>query len=109
MGLEDDDGADAMAYVVHTGRKIRAKKMKPRLWYDEDRADPEDQFMKHVCFIDVYLFRIALQPLHISHNRNFEYHRNNIDRVIAQCIDEECPFYIATSQIANEKTFTIRK
>ena len=29
--------------------------------------------------------------------------------IIAQCIDETCPFYIAASQIANEKTFTIRK
>ena len=40
---------------------------------------------------------------------NFEYHRNCNDRVIAQCIDEQCPFSIAASQIANEKTFTIRK
>ncbi|KAE8805271.1 hypothetical protein D1007_18675 [Hordeum vulgare] len=109
LGLEDDDGVDAMAYVLPNGRKSRARKMKPMLWYDEDKADPHDQFVKHLCFIDVYPFRTALQTLHISHNRNFEYHRNCNDRVIAQCIDEECPFYIAASQIANEKTFTIRK
>ena len=83
--------------------------MKPWIWYDENRADPPDQFVKHLCFIDVYQFRTALQTLHISHNRNFEYHKNCSDRVIAQCIDEQCPFYIAASQIANEKTITIRK
>ncbi|KAE8803609.1 hypothetical protein D1007_20560 [Hordeum vulgare] len=109
LGLEDDDGADAMVYVLPNGRKSRAKKMKPRLWYDEDRADPQDQCVKHLCFIDAYQFRTALLTVNISHNRNFEYHRNCNDKVLAQCIDEECPFYIAASQIANEKTITIRK
>ena len=110
LGVEDDDGAEALAYVLPNGRKSRAKKMKKRLWYDENRAHPAEQFVKHLCFIDVYhQFRNALQTMHIAQNRNYEYHRNCSDRVIAQCIDETCPFYIAASQIANEKTFTIRK
>ena len=109
LGVEDDDGAEALAYVLPNGRKSRAKKMKKRLWYDEKRAHPAEQFVKHLCFIDVYQFRNALQTMHIAQNRNYEYHRNCSDRVIAQCIDETCPFYVAASQIANEKTFTIRK
>ncbi|KAE8770680.1 Ankyrin-3 [Hordeum vulgare] len=60
LGLEDDGGADAMSYVLPNGRKSRAKKMKPRLWYDQDIADPKDQFVKHLCFIDVYQFRTTL-------------------------------------------------
>ncbi|XP_073352516.1 uncharacterized protein [Aegilops tauschii subsp. strangulata] len=109
LGVEDDGGAEALAYVLPNGRKSRAKKMKKRLWFDEHRAHPEEKFVKHLCFLNVYQFRTALQTLHIAQNRNFVYHRNCSDRVIAQCIDEQCPFYIAASQIANEKSFTIRK
>nr|XP_040258766.1 nucleoporin GLE1-like [Aegilops tauschii subsp. strangulata] len=109
LGVEDDDGAEALAYVLSNGRKSRAKKMKKRIRYDEERAHPNEQFVKHLCFIDVYQFRNALQTMHIAQNKNYEYHRNCSDRVIAQCIDETCPFYVAASQIANEKTFTIRK
>ena len=34
---------------------------------------------------------------------------NNKDRVTCKCSQEGCPFYIVASQIANEKTFCIRK
>ena len=65
LGVEDDDGAEALAYVLPNGRKSRAKKMKKRLWYDENRAHPAEQFVKHLCFIDVYQFRNTLQTMHI--------------------------------------------
>ena len=86
------------------------------------------QFAVKLYFRDVYQFRVALMNYHIAQLRAFSYHRNNSDRIIAKCktiIDPDekkkkkkdriiskvnnCPFYITASQIANEKTFCIRK
>jgi hypothetical protein len=108
---EDDDGA-AMAWAVPSGRKSRAKKKATRVWYDEDRLQPEDQLCLKMCFTDVYQFRRALQNLHIAQLRNFAYHRNGPNRVIAECSERKtvgCKFHMTGSTIGKEKTFCLRK
>jgi hypothetical protein len=46
-------------------RKSRAKKAKERIWYDENRENPEQQLMLKLCFRDVYQYKEALSRLHI--------------------------------------------
>ena len=106
---DDDDGSEQLRWVLPSGRKSRAKKRKPMNWYDERRLQPEEQLCLQMCFRDVYQFREALQTLHIAQLRNFEYHRNCKDRVIAKCSEEGCPFYMVGSEIKGEKTFCLRK
>jgi hypothetical protein len=64
--LSDDDGFEAMNFVLPKGKKSRAKKMKARMWYDELRLQPEERLCLKLCFVDVYQFRRALQQLHTS-------------------------------------------
>ncbi|KAE8801876.1 translation initiation factor IF-2-like [Hordeum vulgare] len=104
---EEDDGAVPLQFVL--GNKSRAKIPKPRIWYDEDRDSPELQFVKKLCFESVYQFRRALLTFHIAQNRNYQFHRNCNDRIIAVCRQEQCPFFIAASVVAKESTFCIRK
>ena len=123
---DTDDDEYVKQFALASGRKRQLKKMKKRVWYDEDRMNAHEQFAVKLCFRDVYQFRIALMNYHIAQLRQFSYHRNNSDRIIAKCkmiIDPEekkkkdrivsrvnnCPFYITASQIENEKTFCIRK
>jgi hypothetical protein len=106
---EDDDGFETMSWALPKGRKSRAKKMDPRVWYNESRLHPEQGLCMKMCFQDVYQFRRALQTLHIAQLRNFRYHRNCKDRVMAVCSTEGCPFYMIGSVIKNEKTFCLRK
>jgi hypothetical protein len=92
LGSDDDDGAaENLAWVLPSNRKSRAKKKKPRQWYDETRMQPEEQLCLKMCILDVYQFRRALQKHHIAQLRNFRYHRNNKDRIIAKCSEEGCP------------------
>nr|XP_045086430.1 uncharacterized protein LOC109771369 [Aegilops tauschii subsp. strangulata] len=109
LSEEDNDGAQIPCVKLPADRKSRAKKRKPRVWYDEQRENPEEQFMKKLCFLDLTQFRRALLNFHISQNRNHAFHRNCPDRIIAVCKFENCPFFIAASQIAHEKTFCIKK
>ena len=88
---------------------VGPKKQKPRIWYSEDRESPELQFVKKLCFDNVYQFRRALLTFHIAQNRNYQFHRNCNDRIIAVCTHEDCPFFIAASMVGKEKTFCIRK
>ncbi|KAK1646972.1 hypothetical protein QYE76_064777 [Lolium multiflorum] len=106
----DDDGF-VSKFVPASGRKRRLKKMKKRVWYDETRANPHEQIGMKLCFTDVYQFRRALRTYHIAQLRNFQYWRNDSDRIIVFCPreDDGCPFYISASKIAHEKTFCIRK
>jgi hypothetical protein len=67
---DDDDGYEAMKFVLPVGRKTRTKKQKPRMWYNECRLQSEEQQTLKMCFVDVYQFRRALQQLHISQLRN---------------------------------------
>ncbi|CAM0944733.1 unnamed protein product [Alopecurus aequalis] len=104
----DDDGY-VKKIVLTSGMKRRLKKLKKRQYYDPTRADAHDQFAIKLCFKDVYEFRVALRNYHIAQLRNFRFHRNNSDRVIVQCTQEDCPFFISASNIAHERTFCIRK
>jgi hypothetical protein len=109
---EDDDGFEPLAFVLPKGRKSRAKKQPPRVWYDQNREIPEQQFILKLCFTDVYQFREALCRLHIVQVRNFHYHRNSPERIIVWCKEKEkynCQFYMTASKIKNEKTFCIKK
>ena len=100
-----------MSWAIPNGRKSRAKKRKPRQWYDESRLRPEEGLCFQMCFLDVYQFRRAVQTLHIAQLRNFRYHRNCKDRVIVHCAQgkDKCPFYMVGSVIKGEKTFCLRK
>ncbi|CAM0877022.1 unnamed protein product [Alopecurus aequalis] len=109
---EDDDHFQPLAFILPKKRKSRAKKAKPRVWYDESRENPEQQFKLNLCFKDVYQFRQALCRLHIVQVRNFVYHRNCKDRIIVCCKEKEkysCPFYMMASQVGKEETFCIKK
>ncbi|KAK1644044.1 hypothetical protein QYE76_061849 [Lolium multiflorum] len=86
---EDDDGYEPLPFVLAGGRKSRGKMAKERVWYDDSRQNPEQQFMVGLCFKDVYQFRQALARLHIVQVRNFHYHRNTPDRIIVWCKDKQ--------------------
>ncbi|KAM0849442.1 hypothetical protein ACQ4PT_053734 [Festuca glaucescens] len=111
LGDTDDDDGFVSKFVSASGRKRRLKKMKKRVWYDETRANPHEQIAVKLCFTDVYQFRRALRTYHIAQLRNFEYWRNDSDRIIVLCprADTGCPFYMSASKIAHEQTFCIRK
>ena len=113
LKVEDDDGYEPIPFVQPKGgRKSRAKKPKERVWYDETRQNPEQQFRIALCFRDVRQFREALSRLHIVQVRNFHFHRNTPDSIIVWCKQKDkfgCQFYMTTSKIKNEKTFCIKK
>jgi hypothetical protein len=106
---DDNDGFEAMNFVLPNGKKSRAKKMKARMWYDERRFQPDEQLCLKLCFVDVYQFRRAVQQLHIAQLRNYYLHRNCKGRVIAKCLEKGCPFFMVGSQVGSEKTFCLRK
>ena len=111
FNAEDDDGFELMSWVQPKGRKSRAKKKEKRIWYDENRQEPQDQFCLKMCFKDVYQFRAAVENLHVTQLRNYRNHRNCKDRVMVVCSEEEkgCPFFMIGSEIKGEKTFCLRK
>ena len=41
---EDDDGFEPLSFLLPKGRKSRAKNQTERVWYDETRDHPEQQF-----------------------------------------------------------------
>jgi hypothetical protein len=114
LAEDDDDGHEHLPFFIPKGRKSRAKKQPQRIWYDEKRQNPEQQFMLKLCFKDVYQFREALARLHITQVRNFHYHRNTPDRIIVWCKEDRkekynCQFYMSAAKIKNENTFCIKK
>ncbi|KAK1651807.1 hypothetical protein QYE76_069612 [Lolium multiflorum] len=64
INVDDDDGFQEPIFVQPKGRKSRAKKYKPRVWYDENRENPTQQFILKLCFRDVYQFRESLARFH---------------------------------------------
>ena len=111
---EDDDEFEPVPFVLPNGRKSRAKKQTEKVWYDETRENPEQQFRLKLCFKDVYQFRQALCRLHIVQVRNFHYHINCPDMIIVWCEPEKkerykCQFFISASQIKHEKTYCFNK
>ncbi|KAE8806570.1 hypothetical protein D1007_17386 [Hordeum vulgare] len=106
---EVDDGHESPAFVLHTSKKSRAKKTKPRIWYNEKLEQPHHQLCMSMCFKNRQQFREALLSLHITHARNFRYHRNSHKRIIACCKQEKCKFCIVAALIKGENTFAIKK
>ena len=112
IGSSDDDGV-VKKLKSRSGRKNKLKKLKKRIWYDPNRANPHEQFCKKLCFTDVVQFRLALRSFHIAQLRNFKYQRNDSGRIIVNCTDigrkAGCTFHLTASTVAHEKTFVIRK
>jgi hypothetical protein len=108
MESGDDDGF-IKKFCLPSGNKRRLKKMKKRVWYDANRENAHEQFDVKLCFTDVYQFRVALRNFHIAQLRNYHLHRNTPNRIIAECSEKGCPFYMTASIIKHEKTFCIRK
>jgi hypothetical protein len=114
LSEEADDGHEPLPFMQPKGRNSRAKKQPERTWYDENRENPEQQFMLRLCFKDVYQFREALARLHITQVRNFHYHRNTPNRIIVWCKPEKklkykCKFYMCAAKIKHENIFCIKK
>ena len=95
----DDDGFEPLSFVLPKRGKSRAKKRPPRIWYDDRRLQAHEQLCLKMCFINVDQFRNALINLHIAQSRNYMYHRNSNVRIIVQCINENCPFYMVASSL----------
>ncbi|KAE8802790.1 hypothetical protein D1007_21438 [Hordeum vulgare] len=106
---DDDDGHEPRSFVLPKGRKSRAKKRKPRIWYNDKLEHPHQQLCLYMCFKDQHQFREALLSLHITQARDFRYHRNSDQRIIACCKQDHCQFCIVAAVIKGEKTFAIKK
>ena len=104
---EDED----LVECLPSGRKKRYKKKKERVWYDSSLPLAHEQLSKGLCFTTVYELRKALRNYHVRILRNFEYHRNDPQRVIVWCTQREhgCDFYMTASKVAHESTFQIKK
>ena len=105
----DEDGFEPASFVLPKKRKSRAKKRPARKWYNEKMDQPHEQLCMKLCFRDQHQFRDALLNLHITQARNFRYHRNSDQRIIACCKQEHCQFCIVAAVIKGEKTFAIKK
>ncbi|KAE8789862.1 hypothetical protein D1007_35822 [Hordeum vulgare] len=106
---EYDDGHVAPAYVLHTRKKSRDKKRKPRIRYNEKLEQPHQRLCLSMCYKNEKKFREALLSLHITQARNFRYHRNSDKRIFACCKQEKCKFFIIAAVIKGEKTCAIKK
>ena len=105
----DDDGFDPLSFVLPNKRKSRANKRPARKWYNEKLEQPHEQLCMKLCFRDQHQFRDALLNLHITQVRNFKYHRNSDQRIIVECRDKQCQFFMVAAVIKGEKTFVIKK
>jgi hypothetical protein len=88
-------------FVLPSGGKRMLKKMNKRVWYDDSRVDTLEQFP---CFRDV---RVALRSFHIAQHRNYAFRRSTSDRVVVDCIEEGCPFYLSASKIKHDILSTL--
>ena len=105
----DDDGFEPLSFVLPKKRKSRAKQRPPRKWYNEKMEAPHEQLCLKMCFKDQHQFREALLNLHITQGRNFKYHRNSDQRIIVECNQKHCNFFMVAAVIKGETTFVIKK
>ncbi|KAE8814794.1 hypothetical protein D1007_07794 [Hordeum vulgare] len=105
----DDDGFEPLSFVPPKKRKSREKKRPPRKWYNEKMDQPHEQLCLKLCFRDHHQFTNALLNLHITRSRNFKYHRNSDHRIIVECREKQCQFFMVATVIKGEKTFVIKK
>nr|XP_040249765.1 nucleolin-like [Aegilops tauschii subsp. strangulata] len=54
---DEDDGHELLSFVLTKGRKGRAKKRKPRIWYNDKLQQPHQQLCLYMCFKDQQKFR----------------------------------------------------
>jgi hypothetical protein len=105
----DDDGFVDPKSVSITKRKSRSKKLEKRIYYDESSPIANELLQVKVCFVDVHQYRRALTNYHIVNQRDFEYLRNDHDRITVCCNSGgTCPFAILSSTITGETTHVIR-
>ncbi|KAE8800009.1 hypothetical protein D1007_24483 [Hordeum vulgare] len=105
----DDDGFEPLSFVPPKKRKSREKKRPARKWFNEKMDQPHEQLCLKLCFKDHHQFRDALLNLHITQSRIFKYHRNSDPRIIVECREKQCQFFMAAAVIKGEKTFVIKK
>ncbi|KAE8809759.1 hypothetical protein D1007_13653 [Hordeum vulgare] len=106
---DEDDGHEPPSLVLPKGRKSRAKKRKPRMWYNDKLEQPREQLCLYMYFKDQHQFREALLSFHITQSQDFRYHRNSDQRITACCKQDHCQFCIVVAVIKGEKTFAIKK
>ncbi|KAE8775421.1 wd repeat-containing protein 43 [Hordeum vulgare] len=105
----DDDGFEPLSFLLPKKRKSGAKQRPPRKWYNEKMEQPCEQLCLKMCPKDQHQFREALLNLHITQGRNFKYHSNLDQRIIVQCKQEHCNFFMVATAIKGETTFVIKK
>ncbi|KAE8771034.1 hypothetical protein D1007_57126 [Hordeum vulgare] len=88
----DDDGFEPLSFVVPKKRKSRAKQR------------PSKDVFKGSTSIQ----RGFVELTHHS-SRNFKYHRNSDQRIIVECKQEHCNFFMVEANIKGETTFVIKK
>jgi hypothetical protein len=110
INSSDDDGAVLESEIAIKKQKSKAKPLKKRVYYDEMKDNAHEQFQLDLCFHSVTQLRKALENYHIAYIRNFEYLKNNQERVIVCCSSKgKCSFMIYSSQIQGESTHCIRQ
>ena len=67
------DGDVKRSVILFGKSKRRPKKKEDMIWYDEKAEKSHEQICEHLCFENVYQFRIALRQLHVVQLRNFTY------------------------------------
>jgi hypothetical protein len=106
---DDDQVVDGNDISLITKKRSRSKKAFKRAYYDESRLNAHDQFQINMCFEDVHQFRRALLNYHVVQQRDWEFLRNDKDRITVCCKSEgSCPFVVMTSTLSGETTHVIR-
>ncbi|KAE8817095.1 hypothetical protein D1007_05300 [Hordeum vulgare] len=106
---DEDDRHEPLSFVLPKGRKSRAKKRKPMIWYNDKLEQPHQQLCVYMCFKNQHQFKDALLSLNITQAKDFRYHRNSNQRIISCCKQAHCQFCIVAAVIKGEKTFVIKK
>lgn len=81
----DDDGVEPISSRCVFKRKSRAKPLKNRVYYDENKKNAHEQLEMDMCFLHLRQVRKALEEYHIACSRKFTYLKNNQDSVIVCC------------------------
>jgi hypothetical protein len=105
----DDDGFVDPEFVSVTKRKSRSKRLEKIIYYDESITIAHELLQVKLCFADVHQYRRALTNYHVVNQRDFEYLRNDHNRITIGCNSGgTCPFAIILSTITRETSHVIR-
>ena len=103
----DYDGAVKRNLVLCGKRKRRHKKKMTRFGMTRKQKILISRYVS--TYVLKMCTRRALSQFHVVQLRNCSYWKNCKDGIIVHCKVDGCPFMMTTSQIRNDKTFTIRK